>query len=334
MTTTITTEGNLSRDPVLRFTATGKAVTNLDVAVNDRVKNDAGEYVDAGTTYYRVAVWNGLAENVAESVHKGDRVLLTGRLVRNEWTDNEGAKRVQMTVQADIVAVSLRFATAQVTEATRTGGVRTRKPARPDEEVIPLSTPGTGRHGAAGPRWIHPHQLPAPSRSSFPDLGGTTHECIRRLPPPPRRPAHLRPAPEPSRRPDELARTRPLRARRARADRTHRTGTGVGNPRRRAGPPARPGADLDIVDGAGAILASANVASVNYRYAEDALEPVYTHHPVVVDVVGVLKALDCYEYQSCEAPEWDYSEAYAICAALRREAIAQLAGYAEAEWDL
>lgn len=90
----------------------------------------------------------------------------------------------------------------------------------------------------------------------------------------------------------------------------------------------------DTVDGVGAILASANVASVNYRYAEDALEPVYTHHPVVADVVGVLKALDCYEYQSCEAPEWDYSEAYAICAALRREAIAQLPGYAEAEWAL
>lgn len=121
MTTTITTEGNLTRDPELRYTPTGKAVTNVDVAVTDRVR-EGEEWVDGATTYYRVAVWNGLAENVAESLHKGDRVLLTGRLVRNEWTDHEGARRVQMTVQADIVAVSLRFATAQITKATRTGG--------------------------------------------------------------------------------------------------------------------------------------------------------------------------------------------------------------------
>lgn len=88
------------------------------------------------------------------------------------------------------------------------------------------------------------------------------------------------------------------------------------------------------VDRVGAILVAANTASVNFRYGQDELEGLYVHHPVDVDVVQVLKAIDCYEYQACESPAWERSEARAICAALRARAVCQLPGYDDAEWML
>lgn len=88
----------------------------------------------------------------------------------------------------------------------------------------------------------------------------------------------------------------------------------------------------DTADDVGAVLLAANVASVNHRYAEDELEEIYYYQQALAPAVDVLKAIDSFEYQSCEPPSWEHSEAKVICDALRRSAIRQLPGYDEAPW--
>jgi len=85
-------------------------------------------------------------------------------------------------------------------------------------------------------------------------------------------------------------------------------------------------------DQVGAILLAANMESVNYRYDEHDLEPIYRYRPDPVTPVAALKAIDCYEYQACEPPSWQHSEARAICQELRQVAIQSLPGYHEAPW--
>jgi len=94
--TQITTAGNLTSDVELRFTPSGKAVANVRLAVNYRVRQGEG-WVDAEPTYYDVTLWEKAAENAAESLRKGDRVLVTGQVHAEAWTDNEGAKRIGLT---------------------------------------------------------------------------------------------------------------------------------------------------------------------------------------------------------------------------------------------
>jgi single-strand DNA-binding protein len=112
--------GNLVEDPDLRFTNTGIAVTNLRVAVAQRIQQD-GEWHDGDTSFLRVNVWRGQAENLAESLGKGDRVKVTGRLRQRSWETPEGDKRSVTELEADEVGASLNWATAKV---ERTGGVR------------------------------------------------------------------------------------------------------------------------------------------------------------------------------------------------------------------
>ena len=109
--------GNLVDDPELRFTNTGIAVANLRVAVTQRVQQD-GEWRDGDTSFLRVNVWRGQAEHLADSLSKGDRVMVTGRLRQRSWETPEGEKRSVAEIEADEVGASLKFATAKVERAT------------------------------------------------------------------------------------------------------------------------------------------------------------------------------------------------------------------------
>ena len=100
--------GNLVDDPELRFTNTGIAVANLRLAVTQRVQQD-GQWRDGETSFFRVNVWRQLAEHVTESLAKGDRAVVIGRLKSRSWETPEGDKRSVVEVGADEVAPSLRW---------------------------------------------------------------------------------------------------------------------------------------------------------------------------------------------------------------------------------
>jgi single-strand DNA-binding protein len=121
MRTTVTFEGNLADDPQVRFTPSGKQVTELTVLVNQRRQNNDGEWVDAEPTRQVVRAFKTLADNIAESLAKGDRVFVHGTVTTDAWTDTQtGEKRTAQRVLADIVGPSLRWATARITKTTRT----------------------------------------------------------------------------------------------------------------------------------------------------------------------------------------------------------------------
>jgi len=112
--------GNLADDPELRFTNTGIAVTSLRVAVTQRIQQD-GEWRDGDTSFFKVNVWRGQAEHLADSLAKGDRVMVTGRLRQRSWETPEGDKRSVTEIEADEVGASLKFATAKVERAIERG---------------------------------------------------------------------------------------------------------------------------------------------------------------------------------------------------------------------
>lgn len=116
----ITIVGNVTRDPELRFTPTGQANARLGVAVNRRWQDKAtGEWQEA-TSFFDVVCWRELAENVGQSLKKGTRVVVTGRLEQRTW-EKEGEKRSAVEIVADDVAPSLRWATATVEKTDRRG---------------------------------------------------------------------------------------------------------------------------------------------------------------------------------------------------------------------
>jgi single-strand DNA-binding protein len=115
-----TIAGNLVDTPELRFTNTGTPVTNLRVAVTQRIQQD-GEWRDGETSFFKVNVWRGQAEHLADSLTKGDRVMITGRLRQRSWETPEGDKRSVAEIEADEVGASLKFATAKVERATERG---------------------------------------------------------------------------------------------------------------------------------------------------------------------------------------------------------------------
>jgi single-strand DNA-binding protein len=112
--------GNLVDDPQLRFTSSGIAVANMRVAVTQRIQQD-GEWRDGDTSFLRVNVWRGQAEHLADSLGKGDRVMVTGRLRQRTWETPEGEKRSVTEVEADEVGASLKFATAKVERPSQRG---------------------------------------------------------------------------------------------------------------------------------------------------------------------------------------------------------------------
>ncbi|MCO4257364.1 single-stranded DNA-binding protein [Pseudarthrobacter cellobiosi] len=120
--TIITVVGNLTNDPELRFTPSGSAVANFTIASTpktfDRQKN---EFVDGETLFLRSAVWREMAENVAESLTKGMRVVAQGRLKSRSYDTKEGEKRTVIEFEIDEIGPSLRFANAKVNRAQRSG---------------------------------------------------------------------------------------------------------------------------------------------------------------------------------------------------------------------
>jgi single-strand DNA-binding protein len=125
--------GNLVDDPELRFTSSGIAVANLRVAVTQRVQQD-GEWRDGDTSFLKVNVWRGQAEHLADSLSKGDRVMVTGRLRQRSWETPEGEKRSVTEIEADEVGASLKWATAKVERTSqRDNGDRIPARERPAE---------------------------------------------------------------------------------------------------------------------------------------------------------------------------------------------------------
>ena len=120
---TVTVVGNLTNDPELRFTPSGAAVASFTVASSSRVLDKAtNEWKDGDTTYLRCSVWRQYAENVAESLTKGTRVIVTGRLRQRSYETREGEKRTVMEIDVDDVGPALRYATAKVNRVQRSGG--------------------------------------------------------------------------------------------------------------------------------------------------------------------------------------------------------------------
>jgi single-strand DNA-binding protein len=120
--TQITIVGNLTADPELRFIQSGAAVVNFTVASTPRsFDRNANEWKDGETLFLRCSLWREAAENVAESLTKGMRVIVSGRLVSRSWETN-GEKRTVNEIQVDEVGPSLRYATAKVTKTSRGGG--------------------------------------------------------------------------------------------------------------------------------------------------------------------------------------------------------------------
>ena len=117
----ITIVGNITRDPELRFTPTGVATAQFGVAVNRSWQNRQTQEWEEQTSFIDVVCWRDLADNVSESLQKGSRVIVTGRLEQRSWETPEGEKRSVVEIVADEVGPSLRWATAQVTKTDRKG---------------------------------------------------------------------------------------------------------------------------------------------------------------------------------------------------------------------
>ena len=121
--TTITIVGNITNDPELRFTPSGAAVASFTVASTPRfLDKQTNEWKDGEALFLRCSIWRQAAENVAESLQRGMRVIVQGRLKQRSFETKEGEKRTVVEVEVDEVGPSLRYATAKVTKAQRGGG--------------------------------------------------------------------------------------------------------------------------------------------------------------------------------------------------------------------
>ena len=157
--TTLTIIGNLTNDPELRFTPSGAAVANFTVASTPRMfDRQANEWKDGETLFMRCSVWRDAAENVAESLQRGSRVIVTGRLKSRSYETKEGEKRTSIELEVDEIGPSLRYATAQVTRAAGGGGQSRGGQAQVAD--APWSTPGSANAGGAnaggGDAWAAP----------------------------------------------------------------------------------------------------------------------------------------------------------------------------------
>ena len=113
--------GNPTADPDLRFTPAGKAVAALSWAVNARYRNERGEWVDQDPSFFRGTVWGQLAEHVAASLSKGDRVVVIGQVVTQAWENEAGEKRSRLDVRVQAIGPDLTFVTAKITKHTGRG---------------------------------------------------------------------------------------------------------------------------------------------------------------------------------------------------------------------
>jgi single-strand DNA-binding protein len=123
----ITISGNITRDPELRFTPGGNAVTTFSIAVNRRVQDkSSSDWID-DVDFFNVVAWFRLAENCAESLKKGDRVIVSGRLSQRSWEDKEGVKKSFIEVVANNVGASLEFASCEIRKNPKAEPVKSKE---------------------------------------------------------------------------------------------------------------------------------------------------------------------------------------------------------------
>jgi single-strand DNA-binding protein len=115
--------GNLTDDPELRYTPQGTPVASFTIAINRRTRDDAGEWKDGETAFVRCNVWRQQAEHVAESLSKGTRTIVVGRIRTRSWETPEGQKRSATEIECESVGPSLEWATADVKKSSKTGQV-------------------------------------------------------------------------------------------------------------------------------------------------------------------------------------------------------------------
>jgi single-strand DNA-binding protein len=122
MSNTTTITGNLTREPEIRYTIEGQAITQLGVAVNRRWQDRTTQEWQESTSYFDVICWRDLAENVALRLTKGMRIIVTGHIEQRSWESDEGEHRSTVEIVADEIGPSLRFATADVHRVEHRGG--------------------------------------------------------------------------------------------------------------------------------------------------------------------------------------------------------------------
>ena len=155
---TVTVVGNVTRDPEIRYTAGGQPNATFGLAVNRRWMNRQTNEWEERVSFFNVVCWREMAENVAESVGKGTRVVVTGRLEQRSWETENGEKRSVVEIAADEVGPSLRWATAAITRNERRDGFGS-----------PGGSGGSGGPGGAGGGGGRPapDAAPAPSYDDF-----------------------------------------------------------------------------------------------------------------------------------------------------------------------
>ena len=148
--TVITIIGNLTGDPELRFTPSGAPVANFTVASTPRsFDRQSNEWKDGESLFMRCSIWREAAESVAESLTKGVRVIVTGRLVQRSYDTKEGEKRTVVELQVDEIGPSLKYATAKVTRAAKIssgggGGFTAPAGGKPDPWATDSAPAGNG----------------------------------------------------------------------------------------------------------------------------------------------------------------------------------------------
>jgi single-strand DNA-binding protein len=122
MSSNVTLIGNITRDPELRYTAGGQAIATFGIAVNRRWQNRQSQAWEESTSFFDIVCWGDLGTNVTDSLGKGDRVIVSGRLEQRSWETQDGEKRSKIEVVADEVGPSVRWAVARPEKTDRRGG--------------------------------------------------------------------------------------------------------------------------------------------------------------------------------------------------------------------
>lgn len=150
MSTTVHLTGRLGADPELRFTPAGKAVASFNLVTSKNTRDEQGNWTESETTWWRVSAWDAMAENVAESLSKGDAVIVIGRAHMQSYEDRDGNTRQSLTVQAYNIGPDLKRAQAKVVRTQRQGA-----PAGNDNAADPWGTPAAtapaGQHASDDP---------------------------------------------------------------------------------------------------------------------------------------------------------------------------------------
>ena len=145
----VTLVGNVTRDPELHFTPSGQAQASFGLAVNRRWQNRQTQEWEEATSFFDIVCWREMAENVSETVARGMRVMVDGRLDQRSWETADGDKRSKIEVTADEIGPSLRYASAQVAKNERREATGER-PARSATRPAAARGPGSGHKPASG----------------------------------------------------------------------------------------------------------------------------------------------------------------------------------------